>query len=94
MNIKVTVESDNAIQDHLQQFDHSLIGVGSGDKNYVHTQMTSQSIWVITHNLSKNPSVTILTNDDEEVFGNVEYLNSNSLKISFSVPFSGKAILN
>jgi len=66
----------------------------SQDKTFVFTQGVTSSEWVIQHNLSKFPSVSAVDSNNEIYWGNVTYVDSNNLKINFSVPFSGKAYLN
>jgi hypothetical protein len=62
--------------------------------SHIHTQTVSSSTWNITHNLNKYPSVSVVDSSNEEVIGEVQHINSNSLTVKFSAPFSGKAFLN
>lgn len=64
------------------------------DKNYMHNQTTASDTWVITHNLNKLPSVSVIDSADEEVVGEITYDNINQLTIKFTAPFKGKATLN
>tara|TARA_B100000497_G_C7634880_1_gene381615 strand:+ start:204 stop:746 length:543 start_codon:yes stop_codon:yes gene_type:complete len=50
--------------------------------------------WTITHNLGKFPSVTVVDVDNNVVVGDVDYLSTNIIQITFSIPFSGCAFLN
>lgn len=50
--------------------------------------------WTITHNLGKFPSVTVVDLDNNVVVGDVDYLSTNIIQITFSIPFSGCAFLN
>ena len=65
-----------------------------GDKNYIHTQGLSSSLWNITHNLNKFPSVSVIDSDNKLVVGEVQYQDQNNLTVTFSGSFSGKAYLN
>ena len=65
-----------------------------GDLSFVHTQTNAASEWVITHNLGKKPSVTIVTTTDTLVIGDVTYNTNNKLTINFTSANSGKAYLN
>jgi hypothetical protein len=67
---------------------------GSGDLNYLHDQTSASATWNVTHSLNKNPSVTVVDTAGTEVVGEVDYLTLNSLTITFTAPFSGKAFLN
>lgn len=64
------------------------------DKNFVFSQNVASSVWEITHNLNKYPSVTVVDSGMNIVIGEVTYLNENEIQIVFTVPFSGKAYLN
>ncbi len=64
------------------------------DANFIFTQAIASATWNITHNLDKFCSVTVVDTANEIVVGNVVYVNSNSLTITFSAPFSGEAYLN
>jgi hypothetical protein len=68
-------------------------GVGT-DKNYVYTQAVPSTVWNITHNLNKLPSVTVVNINNVTVYGEVIYVDLNNLRIEFSAGFSGKAYMN
>tara|TARA_R110001599_G_scaffold261551_1_gene461964 strand:- start:451 stop:1134 length:684 start_codon:yes stop_codon:yes gene_type:complete len=65
-----------------------------GDLSFVYTQTNASNEWVITHNLGKRPSVTIVTTTDTTVIGDVTYNTNNKLTINFTSANSGKAYLN
>ncbi len=69
-------------------------GGGGGDLTYHHTQSNAASVWTITHNLGKKPSVEIIDSAGDNWFGIVTYVNNNQLTITFSSAFSGNAYLN
>jgi hypothetical protein len=52
------------------------------------------TVLTITHKLGKFPSVTIVDDNNEIVVGQVDYLSSNVIQVTFSVPFKGCAFLN
>jgi hypothetical protein len=64
------------------------------DKNYVYTQVSASTVWNITHNLNKIPSVKILDSVGHEVFGDVTDINANNTRINFNNAISGSAIFN
>ena len=68
--------------------------IPAGDKNFVFTQGTPAATWTITHNLGKFPSVSVVDSANTQVYGNVDYINDNSLTLTFTSAFSGKAYLN
>lgn len=63
-------------------------------ETYVHIEPIPTATWVITHNLNKFPSVTVVDSSNREVIGEITYTDFNSLSITFSGGFSGKAYLN
>ena len=73
----------------------SVAGLVAGsDKHFIFTQSIPESIWEITHNLGKKPSVTVVDSGDSVVVGEVEYINLNSVRLTFAGAFSGKAYFN
>jgi hypothetical protein len=61
---------------------------------HVHVQAVAATDWNIIHDLNCFPSVTIVDATKTEVIGNIEYVNLNSLRVTFSAAFSGEAYLN
>lgn len=70
-----------------------LVG-GAADAHYTHIQSTPEAIWEVTHNLNKKPTVTVVDSADTMVMGEVEYINNNSVRLTFAGAFSGKAYFN
>lgn len=71
-----------------------IVGGVNLDANYVYTQASPSSQWVITHNLAKYPSVTVVDSANNMVFGEVLYDSVNQVTITFAGGFSGKAFFN
>jgi len=70
-----------------------------GDITYTHNQSSTSDTWVITHNLHRFPSVTVVDSADTIVQGTVVYNSSKQLTITFfsgssALAFQGKAYLN
>jgi hypothetical protein len=65
-------------------------GDGSG-LSFVHTQGVASDSWTINHNLGYYPNVTVVDSAKREVVGDVEYINTNTIQITFSSAFSGEA---
>ena len=61
---------------------------------YTHTQGTSSAVWVVAHNLGWHPNVTVQDSGGSIVEGEIAYTNNNSLTITFTGAFSGKAYLS
>lgn len=65
-----------------------------GDSHFVFTQAVASASWKIVHGLGKQPVVFVQDTANDEVEGDVEFVNTNELIITFSAPFSGIAYLN
>lgn len=65
-----------------------------GAPAYIHNQVSPSSSWSVTHNLNDWPSVTIVDTGGTVVIPDVQYIDSNSLIVSFGSATSGKAYLN
>jgi len=63
----------------------SVAGIisGKGDSHFVYTQSTPESVWEVTHNLGKKPSVTVVDSADTVVIGEVEYLSTSTVRLTF-----------
>ena len=68
--------------------------IDAADKNYVFVQNTPSATWTITHNLGKFPSVSVVDSGNTTVYGDISYINDNSLTVTFSAAFGGKAYMN
>ena len=61
---------------------------------YHHTQNTPSNTWVINHNLSFFPNVTVADSAGSLCEGEITYTNNDSVTITFSSAFSGNAYLS
>ena len=61
---------------------------------YIHHQQVATKIWRVEHDLGGYPSVTIVDSSGRYVIGDVQYLDENTIEVSFSASFAGKAYLN
>jgi hypothetical protein len=73
---------------------HEYVDIIGNDKSFEFTQNTPATVWSINHNLSKFPSVSIVSSSGDEVEGNIKHTDNNNTIITFSASFSGKAYLN
>lgn len=67
---------------------------GSGDLHYEHDQLSPQSVWTISHNLGKYPSISVVDSGGNVVIGEIEHIDNNNVTLTFSSAFSGKAYCN
>ena len=64
------------------------------DKTFTFNQAVASTEWQINHGLNKYPSVTIVDSGNNIVIGDIEYIDKNNVKCTFSSAFSGSAYLN
>lgn len=56
-------------------------------------QNASAMVWVIAHGLDSFPAVSVISPANEQLFGDVAYIDSNNLTITFGAPVDGTAFL-
>lgn len=61
---------------------------------FTHVQTTPAAVWTIEHNKDKHPSVAVVDSTGRKVYGEIKYISSNVIQVTFSGAFSGKAYLN
>jgi hypothetical protein len=67
---------------------------GTGDLNYIFTQITPATTWEIAHSLGKYPSASIVDDANREIWADVTYVDVDSLEVYFASPTTGKVYLN
>lgn len=58
-----------------------------------HVQAAPAAVWSITHGLNTFPNVDVVDTANAELLGQVDYVDANSLTITFSSPQTGIAFL-
>ena len=82
-------------QGHVGSLEDFLRSLQSTEaRSYIHKQTVAADVWLIEHDLNKHPSATIVDSANSVVYGNIDYIDRNTLKVSFIGAFSGKAYLN
>ena len=64
------------------------------DKNYVHVQSVASAVWTIPHNLDKLCSIQAVDSLNNEIAGDIKWIDKNNVTITFNTPVSGKALCN
>lgn len=67
---------------------------GDPSDTYIYEQSVPSDTWTIEHNMGKYPSVFVVDSANSVCIGNIQYINENSLVVTFIGGFSGKAYLN
>lgn len=71
------------------------IKLSFGDaESYRHQQSVPSDTWTITHNLGFFPNVSVVDSSGRKVEGDVEYVDINTIEISFIGGFAGEAYLS
>lgn len=92
LNIQQGDNNTAGIEELMERME--AVELSSGRNTFTFAQNEALAEWTIAHNLGKYPSVTIVDSAGTKVVGDVEYIDENTLKVSFSAAFSGKAYLN
>jgi hypothetical protein len=66
----------------------------AGGSYYTHDQPVASSLWVIEHNLSRFPSVTVVDTANNSYLVSPRYISADRIEIPLGVPIAGKAFLN
>lgn len=67
---------------------------GVGGHTYSYPFVTPETVWLVTHGLNRYPAVSCVDDLGNEVFGDVTYMDANTLSISFVDALTGIAYLN
>lgn len=97
LSATLTIDNDTSVVNYSSERtrlnDNTPCGL-EGDKHYTHDQAMVASVWTITHNLEKHCSVTSVDTAGTVWIGQVDYIDLNSLTITFNASFSGSAYCN
>jgi hypothetical protein len=98
------VDSSNAGFDTKNTSLEILAGYIIEENSTIVTQSVPLKVWgdaatpaatrYVSHGLNKFPSVTIVNSANEVVVGNVKYITTDQVQLTFSAAFSGKAYFN
>jgi hypothetical protein len=61
---------------------------------YHYTQPVAITTWTILHNLNKFPTIITIDDTGSEIVGDVQFIDLNSVAITFNPPTSGQAYLS
>jgi hypothetical protein len=68
-------------------------GTGGGTQTYSYPFVTPEAVWTINHNLNRYPTVTTVDELGAQIHGDVVYVDSNTITITFADVFAGTAYL-
>ena len=79
----------------LLYYDFAVFQLSSQQSpTFIHPQGNPSTTWVIKHNLGKFPSITVIDTANTVVTGEYTYTDNNTVTLTFSAGFAGKAYLN
>ena len=61
---------------------------------FIYGQNPASDVWTIQHNLNNYPAVAVVDSAGNVVIGDIQYIDRNTVVITFKAAFSGKAYLN
>lgn len=67
---------------------------GPSGARYVHSQLVASAVWIVAHGLDAFPSVTVVDSAGTVVQGDIVYLDTSTIRLTFSAPFGGAAYVN
>lgn len=89
---QISADAGNALTQGSDQ--RLFVPATPGDRHLTHQQSTAADTWLVAHGLGKFPSVTVVDSAGDQVEGDVRFIDANTLLITFSAAFSGRAHLN
>ena len=79
----------------LLYYDFAVFTLSSqGAPTFIFTQAVAATVWNVSHNLGKFPSITVIDTANTVVTGEYTYIDNNNVTLKFSAAFAGKAYLN
>jgi hypothetical protein len=91
----VTYVDDNTITISFSAASTGVVYLNSaGDNGFTHVQAVPATTWNISHGLNRFPMVTTVDNLGDVMFGDVLFVDSNTIAIVFSSAVTGVAYLN
>lgn len=75
-------------------YDADWVTVAGLVASYRHIQTTASASWTIPHNLGFYPNVAVVDSTGREVVGEIDYVDMNTVRLTFSAAFGGEAYLS
>lgn len=69
-------------------------GPSAADANHIHEQVVASAVWTITHALGAYPNVTVIDHLGDLCIGQLEYVDDQTMRITFSAALSGFAYIS
>jgi hypothetical protein len=63
------------------------------NQRFEYNQALPSDSWIINHNLSGKPSVSVVDSAGTIIIGDIQYISNTQVQVTFTAPFSGSAYL-
>lgn len=67
---------------------------GDAGSRYTHTQSSPAAVWTVAHNLNLKPAVMVVDHLDRQVFADVEWIDSNTVRVTHGENITGSVYCN
>ena len=78
----------------LKNSNWHLFKASAKANTFVFEQNVDSKVWEISHNLGKFPSISVFDTAGTEMLGDIQYIDNNTVNITFSEEIRGTAYLN
>jgi hypothetical protein len=75
-------------------YDATWVTIAGAIASYRHIQTVAAAVWTIPHNLGFYPNVAVVDSSGREVVGEIDYVDMNTVRLTFSAAFGGEAYLS
>lgn len=86
-------DEDQQVEVQIRDMTPAQLGI-TDDRHHTHKQAQAAKVWTVAHNLGKRPAVTVVDSAGTVVIGEVDYLDDNTVRLTFCAAFSGTAYFN
>ena len=102
----VTLQTDSGLAANAYKFVAHNLGLLTASENVelklkvksdttlVYPVTNTAPVWTITHNLGKRPAITTVDSSGNVIHGDIQYVNDNQIKITFSQTLTGAVYFN
>lgn len=87
---------DISTADSIQVELHPILRGLPGDagSRFTHTQSSPAAVWTVAHNLNSKPSVMVVDDLDRQIFADVEWLDTNTVRVTHGSSIIGSVYCN
>ena len=93
--LNLTNISGNGNLSKFLYYDFAVFQLSSQQSpTFIFSQVVPSTVWNVSHNLGKFPSISVVDTANTVVTGQYNYTDNNNVTLTFSAGFAGKAYLN